>query len=250
MIPIFRSNFSLTSILTLDAAEDSSGKNPNTPDSVFQLCKDNNIKECYLVDNTLSSLVDAYENAKKSNLKLRYGYRVEVCSDILDKSIESETTESKFIIFATKNTFDDLIRLHNISTTIGLYKSKPRLDFKTLKENWSDNLCLAVPFYDSYIHRNLLYGSHCVPDLDFTEPVYFKEDNDLPFDHIISNKISSILDSSKILNSKTIYYKSRDTFKAYMAYRCILNRTTFQKPELQHFGSKEFCLESYLENSN
>jgi len=48
--------------------------------------------------------------------------------------------------------------------------------------------------------------------------------------------------------SKTIYYREKKDFKAYMTYRCILNRSTFQKPELRHFGSQEFCMESWKEN--
>lgn len=246
MLPIFRSNFSLTSILTLEAATDSP-VDENRSASIFQICKDSSLKEAYIVDNTLTGLVDAYENAVKSNINLRFGYRVSVCRDISEKTPESTNTESKFIIFASKDSYEPLIKLHNISTTQGIYNSKPRLDFETLKNNWSDNLILAVPFYDSYLHYNLLYGRQCVPDIDFTKVFYFVENNDLPFDNILTKHLQSSVDNSSIIKSKTIYYKNKSDFKAYMTYRCILNRTTFQKPELPHFGSMEFCMESWLE---
>jgi DNA polymerase III alpha subunit len=246
MLPIFRSNFSLTSILTLDPATD--GEPPkNRPKSIFQICKDYKLKDAYIVDNTLTGLVDAYENAKKSGINLRFGYRVPVCQDITNKTPESTATESKFIIFAKRDSFKSLIKLHNISTTDGIHNGKPRLDFDSLKNHWDNSLILAVPFYDSYLHHNILFGTRCVPEIDFTDAVYFNENNELPFDRLLQKHLAASVPKSNILNSKTIYYKNRSDFKAYMTYRCILNRSTFQKPELQHFGSMEFCMESWKE---
>jgi DNA polymerase III alpha subunit len=245
MIPIFRSNFSLTSILTVEPA--SENKDANRPDSIFDICKENSLKEAFIVDNTLTGLVDAYENAKKSEIKLRFGYRVDVCHDMEDKSLESKNTTSKLIIFAAETSFDKLIHLHNLSTTKGAFLGSPRLDYKTLSSLWDKSLVLAVPFYDSHIHYNLLHGRTCVPDLDFTDPFYFSEENGLPFDSLIQEHLTKSIDKSKIVPSKTIYYNKRCDFKSYMAYRCILNRTSFQKPELQHFGSTEFCMQSLLE---
>ena len=248
MLPIFRSNYSLTSILTLDEAVEKESRLPNRSDSIFDICKDYNLEDVFIVDNTLTGLVEAYENAKKANLNLRFGYRVNVCQDINNKTPESKLTESKFIIFATKTSFADLIKLHNISSTEGIYEGSSRLDFKTMKEHWGKNLSLAVPFYDSYVYYNLLYGRQCVPELDFTDPCYFIEDNGLPFDGLLINHLKETIKEHEILPSKTIYYRDKKDFKAYMTYRCILNRSTFQKPELRHFGSQEFCMESWKES--
>lgn len=249
MLPIFRSNYSLTSILTLDAPSSVEDIADNRADSIFDICKTYDLKEVFIADNTLTGLIEAYENSKKANLKLRFGFRVAVSQSIDSKSPESELTESKFIIFATKNSFNDLINLHNIAATTGFNNGRPMLDFKSLRLNWTKNMCLCVPFYDSYLYYNLLYGRQCVPELDFTDPTYFIENNDLPFDKLLTDHISSSIKNHEILNSKTIYYKNRDDFEAYMTYRCILNRTTLQKPQLSHFGSKEFCMESWSENA-
>jgi DNA polymerase III alpha subunit len=249
MLPIFRSNYSLTSVLTLEAPTEKENRLPNQPDSIFDICNDYGLQDVFIIDNTLTGLVEAYENAKKAKLNLRFGYRVSVCQDITNKTPESEITESKFIIFATRSSFTDLIKLHNISTTDGIYNGRPRLDFKTLKENWSNNLSLAVPFYDSYVYYNLLYGRQCVPELDFTDPAYFIENNGLPFDGLLINHVQDTIKDHEIIPSKTIYYRDRKDFKSYMTYRCILNRTTFQKPELRHFGSQEFCMEAWKENA-
>ena len=138
-----------------------------------------------------------------------------------------------------------MVKLHNISTTDGIYNGAPRLDFNTLKKYWSNNLILGIPFYDSYIYYNLLYGRECVPEMDFTEPFYFSENNGLPFDSLLNTHLESIVKGHEIVKSKTIYHRTYKDFKAYMTYRCILNRTTFQKPELRHFGSQEFCMEAW-----
>lgn len=249
MLPIFRSNYSLTSVLTLDPYVEKASREENRPDSIIDIAKDYELENVFIVDNTLTGLVEAYENTNKANLNLRFGYRLNICQDINNKTKESEITESKFIIFATKNSFNDLIKLHNISSTDGIYEGFPRLDFKTLKEYWSKNLSLAIPFYDSYVYYNLLYGRQCVPELDFTEPAYFIENNGLPFDDLLNNHIQETIKDHEIISSKTIYYRDRKDFKAYMTYRCILNRTTFQKPELRHFGSQEFCMEAWKENA-
>lgn len=249
MLPIFRSNYSLTSVLTLDAYTEKEGRSKNRPDSIFDVAKDYELRDVFIVENTLTGLVEAYENALKANLNLRFGYRVNICQDITNKTPESKLTESKFIIFAVKNSFNDLIKLHNISTTDGIYEGNPRLDYETLKLNWSKNLSLVIPFYDSYVYYNLLYGRQCVPELDFTEPTYLIEDNGLPFDTLLAKHIKDTIKEHEIIPSKTIYYRERKDFKSYMTYRCILNRSTFQKPELRHFGSQEFCMEAWKENA-
>lgn len=248
MIPIFRSNYSLTSILTLDPPSKDPDSIQNRPDSIFDIAVKNNLPEVFVVDNTLSGLVEAHESSKQAGINLRFGYRVNICNSLDCKTDDYKKTESKFIIFAANESFKDLIRLHNISCTDGVLNGVPRLDFDQLRKNWSSNLLLAVPFYDSYLHFNLLYGKECVPQIDFTDAWYFSENNSLPFDNILNQQLEAVVNAKQIIKSKTIYYNRKKDFKAYMTYRCILNRTTFQKPNLNHFGSDEFCMEAFLNN--
>lgn len=244
IIPFFRSNYSLTSILTLDRSMPIEGRKHNRADSIFDICKDSGVNDVFIADNNLSGLVEAYENASDAGLNLRYGFRVNVCNDITDKSDQSIKTEGKLILFARTDSFNDLIKLHNIATTDGIFNERPRLDYKTIKSNWSDRLLMVVPFYDSFIFNNLLHGHECIPDIDFAKPYISIEDNGLPFDQLIKNQITTSGIKYDQIKAKTIYYKNRSDFNAYMTYRCILNRTNFQKPELSHFGSKEFCMEA------
>ena len=72
MIPLFKSHYSLgRSILTL---EDKNEKD-NYPDSIIQICKENKIKDLFLVEDNLSSFLEAYFNCKNNNINLNYGVR-------------------------------------------------------------------------------------------------------------------------------------------------------------------------------
>jgi DNA polymerase III alpha subunit len=79
----------------------------------------------------------------------------------------------------------------------------------------------------------------------------FLESNSLPFDNLIKTKIETYSKENKIelLNTKSIYYKNYNDFKSYLTFRCINNRTTLNKPELNHMSSNEFCFESFKEKT-
>ena len=63
------------------------------------------------------------------------------------------------------------------------------LDYNDLKELWSeDSLKLAIPFYDSFIYINNLSFGNAVPDISFTKPTLFFEENDLALDFILKEK--------------------------------------------------------------
>ena len=47
-----------------------------------------------------------------------------------------------------------------------------------------------------------------------------------------------------MIHSKSIYYKLKKDFLAYMTFKCINNRTTLEKPNMDHLSSNEFCWEA------
>ena len=103
-----------------------------------------------------------------------------------------------------------------------------------------------IPFYDSFLHKNALCGSVCVPDFKFTEPVFSVEENDVPFNFLIKKHIEKFAGkNNEIIKTKSIYYNKKEDFKAYLTFRCINNRTSLDKPNLDHMTSDEFCLEAY-----
>ena len=243
MIPLFKSHYSLgRSILTL---EDKDEKD-DYPDSIIQICKENKMKELYLVEDNMSSFLEAYSNCRKNNIKLNYGLRISVTESMSDKSEESKIKSSKIILFfKNKKGYQQLTKLYSIAAKEGFYY-EPRLDYETISKNWSDDLILCIPFYDSFIFNNTLKNSLCIPQFDFTKPIFFIEDNDLPFDSLVKQKALSFAEKNglKIYKVQSVFYKERKDFKAYLTFRCINNRSVLNKPNLDHMSSNEFCFES------
>ena len=151
------------------------------------------------------------------------------------------------LFFKNKKGHESLTKLFSIAAKSGFYY-EPRLDYDTLKNNWSDNLILCIPFYDSFIFNNTLKNYICIPQFNFTKPIAFLEDNDLPFDTIIKNKLEKYVKENtlELFKTKSIYYNKKSDFKTYLTFRCINNRSILNKPEIEHMSSNEFCFESWL----
>jgi DNA polymerase-3 subunit alpha len=249
MIPLFKSHYSLgRSILTLEDKNEAD----DYPDSIIQIAKENKLKELFLVEDNMSSFLEAYTNTNNNKIKLNYGLRISITESMNDKTDESRMKNSKVILFfKNKKGYESLTKLFSTAAKDGFYY-EPRLDYSILKQNWSQDLILAIPFYDSFIFNNTLKNNICVPQFDFTKPVIFIEDNDLPFDLIIKDKMLSFAKENQleVFNTKSIYYNSRKDFKTYLTFRCINNRSVLNKPEIEHMSSNEFCFESWKnENS-
>jgi len=247
MIPLFKSHYSLgRSILTL--SDQAAGD--NYPDSIIQIAKQNKMKEIYLVEDNMSSFLEAYTNTKNNNIRLYYGLRISVTESITEKTEDSRQKTSKIIIFfKNKKGYEKLIKLFSLAAKTGFYY-EPRLDYRSLRDNWSEDLLLAIPFYDSFIFNNTLRNYICIPQFDFTKFILFIEKNDLPFDDIVANKVKSYAETNnlEIYKAKSIFYKSKNDFKSYLTFRCINSRSTLNKPDLEHMSSEDFSFESYLRN--
>ncbi len=244
-IPLFKSHYSLgKSILTLAKAGSSE---PDEPSSVIDIAKKLKLDKVHLVDDSISGFLEGYKSCEDAKMQFRFGLRLTVCDDINNKTAESKDKEHKVIVFIRNSEgYKNLIKISTIASTNGFYYH-PRIDCKTLKELWNeDNLVLCIPFYDSYVFKNNLTYSICVPDFSFCKPVYFVEDNNLPFDVILNRKIDEIVsDKAAIIKTQSIYYENKEDFLAYLTFRCISNRTTLNKPNLEHCSSNEFCAESF-----
>ena len=249
MIPLFSSHFSFQkSILTLDEPKKEELKD-NTPISVFDIALKHELKDVYLCETSMSGFVEAWKLSQKLKINLRYGFKVICCDDLNDKSEKSLQSEHKIIIWLNNsNGYKNLVKLVTRAQTDGFYYV-PRIDCKTLAENWSDDLSLCCPFYDSFIFNNTLNNNLCIPNFPVA-PTLFVEDNNLPFDSIIQDKVSEVAayDKLNVERVKSIFYYKRLHFPAYLTFRCIAGRTTLSKPNLNGMSSQEFCFESWLEN--
>ena len=245
VLPFFKSHYSIgRSILTLEKPDDII---EGGPDSIIKLCTEHELKEFYLVEDSMTGFLQAYVNSVENKIKLNFGLRINVCHDLTKKEEAALKETCKFIIFAkNKAGYERLIKIYSKASLKGFYYY-PRADYETLKEMWDDkDLILCVPFYDSFLHRNTLMGYNCIPDISFTKPVFCVEDNSLPFDHLILSRVNKyVKNEHEKVKVQSIYYAKKDDFKAYLTFRCIDKRTTLDKPNLDHMCSDEFCFEKW-----
>jgi DNA polymerase III alpha subunit len=245
-VPLFKSHYSLNkSILTLEKEHQEFG-----PKSILQLCKENELESPFLIEDNMSSFLQMYYNSQELKVNIKFGLRLCVCDNFQEKNESSLKCESKIIVFLKDSGgYENLNKIFSFAAKEGFYYA-PRIDFSKLEEFWSDSLILGVPFYDSYLFNNFFKMSSCVPKKLWTTPVFFWEENGLPFDKIFKTILESYVsknhENSEIIKAKSIYYNKKDDFLAYLTMRCIGKKSTLQMPKLDHLCSDNFCLESFL----
>lgn len=256
MLPLFKTSYSLLkSILTLEPRQED--RDPLKLDSIVDIAVENSLKEVCIVDDSISSLLPAILAFQKEKIKLIYGFQVTFVVDPTEKNEESfQSAHKNIIFFKNESGYKKLIKLATKAGSEYLYK-EPRLGYDDIKKVWDDNdLSLAVPFYDSFLHKNLLQNSVCIPDFGSIKPTFFLEDNSLPFDYLISEAVYNYANKNdyNTMKAKSIFYKNREDFNAYLTVKC-LNRKQFgsgktlDNPGLDHMSSREFCWESFQEKN-
>lgn len=245
MIPLFKSAYTFKSILTLDPSDK---VKLGGPSSIVKISEDNNLEKVFLVEDNMVSFLEAKKHLKD---KLIFGLRLTFCDDI---SKDDTINDCKFVIFANNSDgYYKLIEIFTFAGVEGNLKGNPRIDYKNFKRFWDEkSLTLAVPFYDSFIHKNATTFSSCSPDIKDYNPIFFEEDNNLFIDSVIKECLDNYLEYEKFerIKAKSIYYEKKEDFTAWMTYKCIQNRTTLENPNLNNCASNEFCWESYLECKN
>ena len=221
MIPLFKTQASI-------------GKSILRIDDVKRIADENNLEEVYLVEDTMGGFPDAFRTLGD---RLSFGYRFSIYNDD-----ESDESESKIIAFADGDQgYQDLCSLYTRSCQ---EKQKTPWDFYK-------NLKFAIPFYDSFLYKNTMSFSNCMPKLP-NQTWFFIEDNGLPFDNIIKRKVQYYVKNNpgQSIKVKSIYYENKEDIEAFQTYKCICNRqpgrqASLSNPRLDHFGSDEFCVESW-----
>ena len=240
MIPFFKTHYSISkSILTLEESPEKDGA-----DSIWEICKEYDIKDLYLVEDSMSGFLKAYEGAEKERLNLRFGLRMSC------KNTEaSEDSNHKIVMFALNSA--GCGDLNKLSSEINI-KLGGVANYEYLKTNWTKNLQMVVPYYDSFLFQNLFSFNRCMPDFSFCKPVFVKENNGLPFEIQYNRELATFEKDYEFLNAKSVYYKTREDFKAWQTFKCMhrkgFGKASLGKPEMPHCCSSEFCIESWKES--
>jgi DNA polymerase-3 subunit alpha len=246
ILGIFTSHYTMgKSTLTLDKPEDISD---NKPISIISIAKKHELSSVYLVEDNFSGFIEAYKNFKDVKVSLKFGLKLVICNNILDKTEESFSGESKVVIWMKNSDgYKDLIRIYSKAATDGFYYI-PRLDWPTLQKMWSDNLILSIPEYSSFLHNNILKGKECVPNFGDIKPNIFYAKMNLPFDHIIEeyHRNFAVSNNLELIEVHPIRFYSSKQFDSYQTFRCINKRSILSKPNIDHFASKVFSFEEYL----
>ena len=236
MLPVYKSTFSI-------------GKSILTMDKIIELCKSDEADHLLLVEDSLTGFVKSHNSCNDADLQLIFGLRLTCCNDI---STEGEEADHKIIILA-KN--DKGCKLLNAICSFAHLEGSAKVDFNFLNKIWDEeHLDLIIPFYDSFIHQNQLYLKNCVPDFKKIIPTFWLEKNNLPFDPLIYKAVTAYTkDKYDSLLVKSILYENKYDVEALQTYKILCSRkfgrtSTLSKPNLDHFGSDEFCFESYIQN--
>ena len=247
MIPLFKSHFSIGKSILKLKSNDKDGSS----DGIFDIAKSQNLDQVFIVEDSLTGFLESAKLSKELGIQLIFGLRLSCC----DFYKEEESKDCHKIIIFAKD--DEGCKLLNKIYSKTFISSRKSIQLRDLKNLWNEkHLKLAIPFYDSFIFNNLMTFSNCAPTFKFTTPTFFIENNELPFDSLINQAATSFCKKNKFPTerAKTIYYKSRKDFEAFQTYKCICNRgswagrsVSLQKPNLDHCGSKEFCIESWNE---
>ena len=233
MIPLFKTHYSI-------------GKSILNTKDIFEIQREHDLKEIVVVEDSFYGFRSLNKEAMKNNIKLIFGIRLSVVQSSVDE------LSSKLIFFAKNNEGMNKIK----SLYSSSFENKENvLILNNLNKNELENIKIAVPFYDSFIYNNLFHFGLCHVDISKFDFDCFIEQNNHPFDGLISEQVNSICKSQnkEPILTKSIYHKNKEDFDAFQMYKSICGRANgktpmFTNPNLNHFCSNEFCWESFLEN--
>lgn len=219
------------------------------PVSLCDLAKEEGLKRMHLVASNWADFMTGYKNLAKVGCDLAFGLKLVICDDISDKTEPSFKNESKVVLFMKGDkAYHTLINIYTKAATDGFYWV-PRLDWKTLRYMWSDELILGLPFYSSFLARNTMTFAAITPDLP-APPLLLREmGQEMPFDDLLGDSVDryAAATGAQVQSVKSIYYKRRENARAWQVWQCVLNRSAFDNPGIEHLCSREFCWTSYKE---
>lgn len=246
IVPIFQSHFNCAKgTLT---CEKSDIIKKNSPISIISIAKKHQLKEVFLLDYTWSGFFQICSKLQEEKISLRFGQKFNVCNNLKEKSDESLKTQSLVQIWAlNKNGYQQLLKINNFSFLADNFYYTNRLDWESLDKLNTKDLMVVIDFYNGFIARNFLEGYKCLPLFQKYRPTMGVNRMGLPFDSLIFDKLKEFAMANKLNLQELhpIYYYSNEEFESYLCDRCIGERSTMDKPQLNHMSINTFSFEEY-----
>lgn len=223
---------------------------PSLVPNLVDICIKNNIKQCFVVDDTLGGFHQIYNTLSSADISLVFGLRMSFVTNPEDKSKDIDNSSHKNIIFAANySEYEKLIRI-STDANVRFFHKEPRIGYDYLHSMWDDDLSIAIPFYDSFLYKNLFTTNVCVPDFRQIKPVVFYEDHNKPHDYILKEACVEFAEKNnlELLETRSVYYESRSDYIAWKARKIMANRSciknsTLANPNLSHCSSDTFCID-------
>jgi len=249
ILPLFKTHYSIgKSILTL---QDPSRVEKEGSDSVIDIALDAGLDQVILIEDSMHGFLEAKRRCEENKLQLIFGLRINMCQQY--KVEKNKIPSHKVVVFAKND--KGAQRLYKIYSE-AFCDHEGQITEPDFKKHWNKKeLMLAIPFYDSFIYQNnFKYGANFMHNFKKYDPLFFLENNHLPYDALLRKAVEDFTYSNKFKTQevKSIYYRHRKDLVSFQTYKMITNRNFSRKasikaPQLDGCGSDEFCMESWLE---
>lgn len=221
-------------------------------------------EDALVAQASLDEATAKYEREKQWStepIQLIFGLKLTIVPDMTVKTPEADVNKSSVIVFMKDSvkptgispSYTDLLKLNNLAWTTGR-AAQGRLDWAALKRLWTPNLVLALPYFSSFIARNLLTMASIVPDLPCTPTLFREVDSELPFAELIDEAIERYVASNPapIQRVKSIYYRDSAAFEDYTLFRARSTRSkgksgTLSAPGVDNLCSDRFSFQAWRE---
>lgn len=254
IVPLFSSAASLKDGGVFTAEKPGAAKKggrKHGPLSLCDLAKAEGLKQVHVVDDRFANFFALHRGLKEAGATLHFGLKLTVCDDMTVKDEASLKNESKVVVWMNgdgSQDYEALINLCSLAATEGFYYV-PRIDWKTIRANWHQDLVMSLPFYSSFLARNLMSFASIVPDLPPGPLLVLQEvDQRLSYDEILNDAVeryAAATPGATLQRVKSVYYTTRQQARTQLTWQCILDRATWDKPKPEGFCSREFSWESY-----
>ncbi len=252
IISIFKTQGSFhKSLLT---SEDENEISKDGPVSIISIAKKYKLEKIIVLDDTFFSFPSLYKNCNKNNIELIFGINIIICKDRFQKNDSSLKTNNKIcILMKNSESYIDILKFHNAIYTDqeNLYYQF-RTDYKMLQQYFTDNLFLFIPPHDSFIEKNLLYNSICVPDFGKIKPTLTFAKVGLPYEEVLNENIKNYASNNNydLIEVQPVYYYRNNDVKNWMVKMAIENRSNFSSPELNYACSDRFSFQEFCRKIN